>query len=90
VRSLKTGFGVTGKRVKTLKSVTITCNLAITVVIFYVHAVSIPFGEFARGIEHLTIGREAQMTRDHLEDPNIDHKIVLKRIFQKQMRHKLY
>jgi hypothetical protein len=25
-----------------------------------------------------------------LEDPNIDHKIVLKRIFQKQMRHKLY
>jgi hypothetical protein len=87
---LKTGLSVTRKQVKTLKSVTITCNLAITVVIFYGPAVSIPFGQFARGIEHLTTGREAQMTRDHLEDPNIDHRIVLKRIFQKQMRHKLY
>jgi hypothetical protein len=50
------GFGVRRKHGKVLKRVTVTCTLAIPAVILCVPAVSILFGDFAHGVEILTIG----------------------------------
>jgi len=44
-----------------------------------------------RGGKRCTVLGGSLCDRDHLEDPNIDHSIVLKCIFKKQMKgHRLY
>jgi hypothetical protein len=55
-RFAKIGFGVTRKRAKILKRVTVTYNRAVPAVISCVLAASILSGDSALGVKHLTIG----------------------------------
>jgi hypothetical protein len=55
-RFTKIVFGVTRKRAKILRRVTFTCNRAVPTVISCVLAASIPSGDSARGVKHLTFG----------------------------------